>query len=265
MDSSDTEQRARSLCQSLTNGIAKSNLSTITTSIYDTAWLSMISKVDGLVERWLFPESFDYLLSHQLCSGGWESYATEKDGILNSLAALLALMKHRDRANPSVNLEDAIQRAFGFLERSLVTLQVDGGLPVGFEILMPALLAMLEKDGVQFSFPAKESLLAINKTKTMNFTPDLLYSTRETTLLHSLEAFIGKINFDRIRHRKVFGSMMASPASTAAYLMNLSSWDEESELYLRRVILEGSGKGNGAVPSAFPTLIFEVSWVNPSF
>lgn len=180
---------------------------------------------------------------------------------MNSLAALLALRRHRGSTDFRVKLQNAIQSAISCLEGSLQTLDVDGTLPVGFEILVPALLAMLENKSVHVSFPAKDSLLAISKIKMKAFTPDLLYSTTETTLFHSLEALIGKIDFDRIRHRKIFGSMMASPASTAAYLMNVSSWDEKAEFYLWRVILEGSGKGNGAVPSLFPTPVFETSWV----
>lgn len=58
MGDSDIEQRARLLCQGLVDGIAMSDLCIVTTAIYDTAWLSMISKKEGGVGRWLFPESF---------------------------------------------------------------------------------------------------------------------------------------------------------------------------------------------------------------
>lgn len=55
--------------------------------------------------------------------------------------------------------------------------------------------------------------------------------------------------------------MMASPSSTAAYLMYTSEWDNEAEDYLRHVIKDGPGRGTGAVPSAFPSTYFEYSWV----
>lgn len=264
MSESSVEKRARLLCQNLVSGIAKSNLCSLSTAIYDTAWLSMISKKEGESVRWLFPESFQYLLREQLPNGGWEAYATKGDGILNSLAALLALKRHQSSGDSSIMLREAIQSATVFLNSSLQSLEVDNSLPVGFEILVPALLAMLESEGVHFSSPATDSLLAISEMKMKGFTPDLLYGTAETTLLHSLEALVSKVDFNRIRHRKISGSMMASPASTAAYLINTSSWDDEAEFYLRRVILEGSGKGNGAVPSVFPTPIFEISWVRPN-
>lgn len=73
---------------------------------------------------------------------------------------------------------------------------------------------------------------------------------------------MGKIDFDKVISRKTNGSLMASPASTAAYLMNCTVWDYESESYLRSAISEGSGKGNGSIPCAFPTTFFEVTWVS---
>lgn len=255
------EQRARLLCQALSDGIESSNLCTITTAIYDTAWLFMVSKSEGEAQHWLFPEAFQYLLSQQLPNGGWGSYATAQDGCLNSLAALLALKKHQRSSDVSTMLLEAIEKAIQYLENSLQSLKLDDSLQVGFEILVPALLSMLEEEGVYLSFSQKCSLIKISEAKMKSVKPNLFYGTVETTLLHSLEALIGKIDFDQISHRKTFGSMMASPASTAAYLMNVSVWDEEAEFYLRRVVAEGPGKGNGAVPSVFPTPIFESSWV----
>ncbi|KAL9009629.1 MAG: hypothetical protein Q9173_005365 [Seirophora scorigena] len=262
MGTTAMEQRAQHLCQGLADGVTDSNLCSLTTVIYDTAWLAMVSKAHGGEVHWLFPESLKFILDQQLPSGGWASYATKADGILNTLAALLALVKHQNGDQPNDCLQVAIRNAVAYLDAVLQTLDLDGNLSVGFEILVPAMLAMLESQGgVHFTFPARGRLLEIEATKMEAFRPDLLYDNTESTLFHSLEALIGKIDFDRIRHRKVFGSMMASPASTAAYIINATSWDEEAEMYLRKAVKDGPGKGNGAVPSAFPTPIFEISWV----
>lgn len=43
--------------------------------------------------------------------------------------------------------------------------------------------------------------------------------------------------------------------------MNCSTWDKECESYLHHVIDKCEGAGNGSVPGAFPTTIFEMSWV----
>lgn len=260
MDTSEIEHRARLLVEHIVDGIAK-DLSTVTVAIYDTAWVSMISKSEEGASRWVFPECFEFLLEQQLPNGGWEAYAVKEDGILNTLAALLAMKRHERSIDSVFMLKDRIQNAIAYLQSSLHEWDVNTSMHVGFEILVPALLAMLEDEDIQLSFPGRASLLALNKVKLKSFRPHILYGTEKTTLLHSLEAFIGKIDFDQVGHHKTSGSMMASPAATAAYLMNISTWDEEAELYLRKVIRDGAGKGNGAVPSVFPTPIFESSWV----
>ena len=54
----------------------------------------------------------------------------------------------------------------------------------------------------------------------------------------------------KLKHHMVGGSMMASPAATASYLMKSQTWDDEAEAYLRLAIECGDGKGIGGVPSA---------------
>lgn len=68
-------------------------------SVYDTAWLAMICS-DESKSAWLFPESFDYLLRTQNGNGGWPAYAPEMDGILNTMAATIALKKHTKLSEP---------------------------------------------------------------------------------------------------------------------------------------------------------------------
>lgn len=55
----------------------------------------MVSKVIDGRRQWLFPDSSQYVLDKQLPDGGWESYASDLDGILNTMAALLAILHNR--------------------------------------------------------------------------------------------------------------------------------------------------------------------------
>ncbi|KAF7862707.1 hypothetical protein EAF04_007580 [Stromatinia cepivora] len=238
----------------------------MSTSIYDTAWVSMVSKdVDG-VRHWLFPEAFQHIIDAQAQDGSWESYSSQVDGILNTMAALLAFVSHRTANNLSYSvlppdIDTRILRAQDSLRHQLQMWDVRSCIHVGFEILVPALLGMLEQHNMVYDFPGKTYILQLNQEKLSRFQPEILYSHTQVTALHSLEAFIGTIDFDRIKHHLRNGSIMASPSSTAAYLMNTSSWDHESEIYLRNTIIEGAGKGNGSVPCAFPTTFFEFTWV----
>ena len=265
MDFSRLDYQAQLLVRRLVGGCEDHNLGSATVTFYDTAWVSMVSKIDQGQNRWLFPECFRFLLDNQLPDGGWKSYASPDDGLLNTLAALLAMKKHTNVLNVVdqvniPNLDDRMLKARHYIQVSLRDWDVDASMHVGFEILVPALLSMLDSEGVRFEFPGRWSLDRLNAMKLANFDPEILYSSPKTSS-HSLEAFIGRLDFDRISHHKTFGSMMASPASTAAYLMQCSTWDDEAESYIRRVIHEGMGKGNGGLPSVFPTPIFEVTWV----
>jgi len=223
-------------------------------SIYDTAWVSMISKNGS----WLFLSAFEYILERQAPSGAWESQSSSPiDAILNTLASLLALKVH----NLDGQFDEPIARATAFLSSCLNTWDVASTDRVGFEITVPSLLNALSKLGIEFSFPQRSLLMELNDAKLTKIPPRVVYNLG-TPLLHSLEGLIGHIDFDRVAHHKCHGSFMASPASTAAYLMNASAWDDECEAYLAAVLSRSEPHDEGSVPCAWPTTFFELSWAS---
>lgn len=242
---------------------------TMSCAPYDTAWVALVAKdVDGQ-KQYLFPECFEYLLATQSNSGGWtENTEAAIDGILNTAGPLLALKRHA--ASPlQLNhdtgfLADRITKATASLRNQLAAWDVSLTDHVGFEIIVPAMLDLLEQEdkSLVFEFGAKVPLMKINQAKMSRFRPEYLYGKHRMTALHSLESFIGKIDFDKVAHHKINGSMLGSPSSTAAYLMHSSRWDEDSEAYLRQVIKFAAGQNSGAIPSAFPSTYFEASWVS---
>ena len=264
---SGLDNRARQLLQRLTDAYDPVyGLGCFSCAIYDTAWVAMVSKVVNGQIQWLFPSSFRLLLNTQQPDGGWESDLSEVDGILNTMAATLALRKLA--AAPcqlnellSNDLETRISKAISYLRSRLVKWDIQATVHVGYEILIPALLDMLAQDGASFQFDGKRLLMTGRDMRMSKLDPDQFYGNRPTTALHSLEAFIGRIDFDRLAHHETLGSMMASPSSTAAYLMHCSTWRSQSEAYLHQAISAGEGKGNGGVPSAFPSTLFETTWV----
>ena len=241
-------------------------------AIYDTAWVSLVTKTVEGQEQWLFPICFQYLLDMQSTDGGWEQDGgSQIDGILNTASALLALIKHyaeplNIQNTTQEDLRGRITRATTSLKSQLESWDVSATKHVGFEIIVPALLFYLEANDskLAFDFKGRPALEKINAIKLSRFKPEYLYGSVKVTALHSLEAFIGKIDFDKVAHHKVQGAMMASPSSTVAYLMNASKWDNEAETYLRQVIRTGAGRGSGGVPSAYPSMHFEYTWVSPS-
>ena len=226
-------------------------------SIYDTAWVSMVSK-DG---SWLFPSAFQYILDHQRPSGGWEAHPfSPLDAILNTASSLLSLKLHA--TDMDLDLSEAIRKAQVFLASQLNTWDVASTDYVGFEVTVPALLNALSKHGVEFSFPQQSLLMDLHQAKLSKIQPQMIYELG-TTLLHSLEGLVGHIDFDKVARHKRKGSFMASPSSTAAYLMNASAWDDECESYLRTVLSRNGPEGSaGSAPCIWPTTFFEIAWVS---
>ena len=265
---SDLQGRACTIIQCLAEDCTKSReTGHMTSSIYSTAWVSMILKsIDGQ-RRWLFPECFQYVLDRQLTYGGWRNYGTEKailtgqgDEIICTMAALLALNSHRTSADAigtevPCNLDERIAKATSALRSMLQDWDITSCDHVGFELIVPAHLEMLEEYGTFFSFPGRHYLVTKQQQKLSKFRPEYLYGETVSTLLHILEALIGKVEFDKVAHHTTRGSMMASPASTAAYLLHASVWDDESENYLRTAL------SNGAVPDSWRLTLFEMTWV----
>ena len=263
----EVDGKAAALLHDLAERCAdRAGFSSFSCTIYDTAWVAMISKTVGGETRWRFPECLQFLLEHQLHDGGWESYASDADGILNTMAALLALQRHSNApeysSRPLPNdIQERISKATTSLQRKLEVWKVEETVHVGFEILVPSLLHLLGQQGVNFQFPGCNILMLYNYEKVAHFDSQLLYDEKQMTVLHSLEALTDKLDFDRVRHHKVGGSMMGSPSSTAAYLMQTSTWDEDAENYLSNVIASSQITEVGGVPGAFPTTNFMLSWV----
>jgi len=222
MDRSSPE-KAQTLLASLAER-CEHGFGTMSASVYDTAWLSMVRKDN----EWLFPECFEFVLGKQLPSGAWESYATSADGILNTAAALLSLKRHLNTwqlpgtpREPGVRNDDRHREVLARTDKAEVALKrllnewnMDSTDQVGFEILVVSLLNLIEQEGGNMSmeFPALDALREIRNEKLAKLPPSTLYQM-PSTLYHSLEAFIGHIDFDRVRRwQEPNGSMMGSPA-----------------------------------------------------
>lgn len=189
-------------------------------------------------------------------------------GILDTAAALLAILKHASKPlqihdYSSSDLDSRISRATQALDRQLNAWNdLVSTNHIGVELIVPALLNYLrgEDSRLQFKFQGQDALTRMYEEKSSRFRPEMLYSTRPSSAVHSLEAFVGRIDFDKVSHHLYNGSMMASPSSTAAYLINSTNWDNEAEAYLRHVIKSGMGHGDGGVSGTFPIHYFEFNW-----
>ncbi|KAI8951624.1 diterpene cyclase-like protein [Xylaria longipes] len=243
--------------------------STASPQVYDTAWVAMITKTTDGVKKWLFPESFHYLIRNQAQDGSWGFDITSQTvGILDTGAALLALLRHA--SDPLQILDYAKDEIAGRIRLASQSLaaqlktwnDITATNHIGVELIIPALLEYLrhEDDSLHFEFESKDALDGMAAEKLSRFRPEMLYEQRPSSALHSLEAFIGKLDFDKVAHHLFNGSMMASPSSTAAYLMNASNWDDRAEGYLQDVNHRGTGHGDGGIAGTYPIHYFEFNW-----
>ncbi|KAL4812928.1 terpenoid cyclases/protein prenyltransferase alpha-alpha toroid [Aspergillus spinulosporus] len=242
-------------------------LGTMSGNIYDTAWVSMVRKpTEGGKSIWAFPAAFQALLQHQLPCGSWGGTNSNLDTIASSLTALLALQKHaRDlgATGSQSELSTRIIKAKEWLDTALVGLDdllATSTLSVGLELRLPALLDLLEAEGHIFDFN-RTFLTKLKSRKLSKINLDTVFSGPQSSLLHSLEAMVGKVDFRALGHHKVLGSMLASPSATAAYLMYNPVWDDEAEEYIQQAISNGAGQGSGLVAAGYPTTVFEWAWV----
>ncbi|KAI4149779.1 MAG: hypothetical protein LQ340_004453, partial [Diploschistes diacapsis] len=243
---------------------AFSQFGSFSSSIYDTAWLSMVRREgDGQEQlHWIFDGCFEFILEAQQDDGTWPSYASPVDGILNTLASLLALATRMKLSmsdkDTKMALQHRIDRAQNGLSSILQRWKVREAIHVGFEILIPSLLRQLEGFRVVFRFSGFQELMQLHDKKMKRFKSSMVYSAKQTTLLHSLEALVGLIEFERVSHHcNEKTGILGSPSSTAAYFIN-NPRDIRAEKYLRSVLV--ANKKSFAVPSAYPTCIFELSW-----
>ncbi|KAF9888181.1 hypothetical protein FE257_009176 [Aspergillus nanangensis] len=257
------QSQARALMQYVAQAEGKTHaFGTLTSSLYDTAWVALVRKPDDNTTL-LFPECFQYVLDTQLPSGGWECCHFEIDGIMNTLGGLLALKKNSDIHSQFTeqDIDSRIERAVGYLNKKFETWDVGSCDYVGFEILVPAMLSFLGKEGLSFDFPGYRLLMELNEKKLARIPPSVWSGKIQTTITHSLEAFAGTMDFTGLADQLVFGAMGSSPSSTAAYLMYTPGWNEDAERYLRDLVAERQKEGFGGVPGMYPTTGFEVLWI----
>ncbi|SMR42083.1 unnamed protein product [Zymoseptoria tritici ST99CH_3D1] len=245
----------------------KYGFSTASCQVYDTAWIAMISKDCAGTKQWLFPEAFHYLMRTQ---SSWHiDNSSQTVAILNTAAGLLALLKHaaqplQIRLYSDNELANCINLASKSLQSQLATwTDMEATNHIGVELIIPALLQYLKEahPTMHFSFPNEKLLSEMHAAKMARFRTEMLYDTPVSPASYSLEAFIGKVDFDRAAVQLRNGSMWTSPSSTAAYLMHATVWDSEAEDWLRHVLRAGEGHGDGGVPGTFPTHHFEFNWI----
>ncbi len=115
------------------------------------------------------------------------------------------------------------------LEQRPVTWNTQEEWHAGFEIIVSTPLHLLREAGFTFSFLGEQPLMELHARNLSRFDPALLYQETRTANSYSLEAFIGTLDFDRLKLRTWTHGIMDLPPSIAACLQYSADWDSDAE------------------------------------
>ena len=227
---------------------------------YSTAWIALVPGVHDL-SRPAWPQALDYLLAHQLPDGGWGEphiyYAHERT--ISTAAAVAALSQWLD---PSGEHRCAIRRGLRALHKYGRDLQHEPHEPVGFELLLPRLRAMLAVDyEAELPLAAWAPVEAASRQKLALIERLELDPRQQRAWWFSLEmlpAWQLALLDDSILDDQ--GSIATSIGATAAYLRarRLAGLDSPRAARFLESVLE---LGGGSAPFCWPAEVYERVWI----
>lgn len=237
----------RSFCQLLGDIGPDSRISA---SPYDTAWLARLGDMD----RTLSDGALAWLREHQLPDGSWGApqprYHHER--LICTLAAMIALARQSCAGDRT-----RWQRAQSALEAATRGLLDDpAGATIGFEMIVPTLLAEAEALGV-IRGPVDGILGKLGRYRAAKLAalPDGLVNRFFTVAFSSeMVGLDGLKLLDVENLQEANGSVAYSPAATTFFTLHVRPEDAAALNYLRRVAADGSA------PYIAPIEVFERGW-----
>ena len=223
---------------------------------YNTAWVALVPQAENPANP-AWPQALAFLRESRLDDGGWgspEIYFAHGRTI-STLAALRTFLAWG--MAPGSNL---VKEAVSAIERYAHDLRQEPDEPIGFELLLPRLAVEVERFGVNLPAGAwtgikriaDQKMALIGALKPDYEQPRSWWFSMELLLEYQLARIEKKILNDH-------GSIVTSPAATAAYLraLRLAGRDSvEAHRYLDQVVRLGQG-GAGV---CWPIEGFEIVW-----
>ena len=224
--------------------------SLITRSAYDTAWVARLGELDEPIGE----QALEWLRAHQLADGSWGASEPRyyHDRLVCTLAAMTALARRKEAQDRT-----RLQRAQSAIETIIKELRAaPAGETVGFEMIVPTLLAEAETLGViQPSSDGVLDRLVRQRAAKIAALPGGMIN-RFVTAAFSTE-MVGPDGLQLLdvgNLQEANGSVSYNPAATAFFALHVRRLDSAALKYLSRVAI------NGAVPYVAPIEIFEHAW-----
>ena len=218
---------------------------------YDTAWVASVHDPENH-QKPAFPESLNWLQSHQHPDGSWGTETIYyHDRVLSTLIACLVMAEWSDIYPPDGQIENGLRSIW----RNTTNLQRDPYEPVGFDLIMPSLLDRAYRLGFRLPYGHFDNHRLRRQKKLAMIPPHLLYS-RLVPTTYSLEFMGEQVDADCLCQgiQEDDGSIGVSPSATS-YFYNRTE-NAKSLSYLRQLV----DRTGGGIPCTAPIEVFEQAW-----
>lgn len=227
-------------------------------NVYDTAWVARLHEfAPDLSNR-----ALEWISERQLADGSWgiEKPMYYHDRVICTLSAMVALTYRGRRAPDKEQMRKglaALEEITGWKKESLLK-DGHGGATVGFELLVPILVADAERSGLITH--QREGILGelteLRDAKMARLSGQKI--SRHIAFAHSAEITgedkIHLLDVDNLQESN--GSIGNSPSATAHFALYVKPGDPKALNYLRSFM-----KGDGGYPTIAPIEDFEILWV----
>jgi halimadienyl-diphosphate synthase len=221
---------------------------------YDTCWAARLTNEDGSLA---YPYLLEELAERQHPDGSWGSQIPYiHDRFLSTLAVVLLLSRFGGRQR------DDERRTAGerYIWQHVGQLHRVAHKPVGFEMILPTLLAEGRELGVDLPYAQLRHYEDVRAKKLSLLPTQRLFET-QTSALFSLEAFAGDVDLEGATNLLLEdGSMAASPSATAFLMSQTPDWRArcpKSAAYLEDLL----ARQGGGLPMIAPCDTFVRAWV----
>jgi halimadienyl-diphosphate synthase len=223
---------------------------------YDTAWVGRLTEIDSELGL----AAIDWLCRNQLPDGSWgagQSYCYH-DRVISTLSAMIALTYHGKRQSDKILINKGLRALEKITSNATKGLNsTKYGATVGFEVIVPTLVAEAEALGIIKQ--QKEKILGrIGKYRSQKLACIKgKMIDRYITLAHSAEmaGMDGQEMLDVNNLQEQNGSVGCSPSATSYFALQVKKGDGKALDYLHKF----RGKDGGA-PNVAPFDTFEIAW-----
>jgi halimadienyl-diphosphate synthase len=209
---------------------------------YDTAWVARLTDIDHELGN----HAMEWLSMNQLDDGSWGAKEPfyYHDRVISTLAAMIALAKYGRRATDKRAIQSglyALERITDGATKGLTENPI--GTTVGFEMIVPTLLAEAQKLGIikQHGEILLGKLSKMRAAKLERLNGRLINKYITAAFSSEMVGTDGLNKLDLNNLQESNGSIGHSPAATAFYLIEVNREDSKSLSYLRESMATDGG------------------------